>query len=86
MRQCLASAEGDIPKVQRPSLSIAADPVDEHVYAAIRVQRESAAERTTLEHRLPVPANQRNDDSVQDRGHHRILGIAARRRWRCNAR
>src|SRR4029077_5611878 len=46
-----------------------------------RVQREGAAERTTIEHGLRVPANQRNDDSIQDRGYCCLSGIATGRRW-----
>src|SRR5260370_35083695 len=46
-----------------------------------RVQRESAAERTTDEHGLCVPADQRNLDPIQARGYYELPGIAAGRRW-----
>ena len=39
-------------------------------------------ERTVIEHRLSVPANQRNDDPIQAWGCNCPSGIAAGRRWR----
>ena len=55
--------------------------VDEHVYAASRVQRESVAERTAVEYGLPVPADQRNNDSIQDGRYCGVHGIPAGWRW-----